>query len=84
MKPPLPMLQLLEPQNSDSGRESPNMAETLMLRGELVGHAGWVTSISTPLDPNSDIILSSSRCVSLEAILSQMHMLCAIWTLGNV
>ena len=55
-----------------------------MLRGELVGHAGWVTSISTPLDPNSDIILSSSRCVSLEAILSQMHLSCAIWTLGSV
>ena len=37
------------------------MAESLVLRGELVGHSGWVTSISTPLDPNSDIILSSSR-----------------------
>jgi len=37
------------------------MAESLVQRGELVGHAGWVTSISTPLDPNSDIILSSSR-----------------------
>ncbi|CAK0740963.1 hypothetical protein CVIRNUC_001290 [Coccomyxa viridis] len=37
------------------------MAESLVQRGELVGHAGWVTSISTPLDPNSDIILSASR-----------------------
>lgn len=39
-----------------------NMAESLSLRGTLEGHAGWVTSITTPLDPNSDIILSSSRC----------------------
>ena len=38
------------------------MAESLSLRGVLEGHAGWVTSITTPLDPNSDIILSSSRC----------------------
>ena len=38
-----------------------SMAESLSLRGTLEGHAGWVTSITTPLDPNSDIILSSSR-----------------------
>ena len=38
------------------------MAESLSRRGVLEGHAGWVTSITTPLDPNSDIILSSSRC----------------------
>ena len=50
----------------------PNMAESLVLRGELVGHAGWVTSISTPLDPNSDIILSSSRCDTLEHELAFM------------
>jgi guanine nucleotide-binding protein subunit beta-2-like 1 protein len=37
------------------------MAEQLSLRGTLEGHTGWVTSIATPLDPNSDIILSSSR-----------------------
>ncbi|KAK9815254.1 hypothetical protein WJX72_000717 [[Myrmecia] bisecta] len=37
------------------------MAENLSLRGTLEGHSGWVTSIATPLDPNSDIILSSSR-----------------------
>ncbi|EIE27458.1 WD40 repeat-like protein [Coccomyxa subellipsoidea C-169] len=37
------------------------MAETLYHRGSLEGHAGWVTSIATPLDPNSDTILSSSR-----------------------
>lgn len=48
----------------------PNMAESLVQRGELVGHAGWVTSISTPLDPNSDIILSSSRCGILVQLLS--------------
>jgi guanine nucleotide-binding protein subunit beta-2-like 1 protein len=37
------------------------MAEQLSLRGTLEGHTGWVTSIATPLDPNSDIVLSSSR-----------------------
>ncbi|BDA48746.1 Guanine nucleotide-binding protein subunit beta-like protein [Coccomyxa sp. Obi] len=37
------------------------MAETLYHRGTLEGHSGWVTSIATPLDPNSDTILSSSR-----------------------
>jgi guanine nucleotide-binding protein subunit beta-2-like 1 protein len=37
------------------------MAETLALRGTLKGHSGWVTAIATPLDPNSDVILSSSR-----------------------
>lgn len=39
------------------------MAETLYHRGTLEGHSGWVTSIATPLDPNSDTILSSSRYV---------------------
>lgn len=38
-----------------------NMAETLTLRGELKGHRGWVTSIAPPLDPTSDVLLSSSR-----------------------
>ena len=37
------------------------MAEQLTIRGTLVGHAGWVTSIATPLDPNSDTVLTSSR-----------------------
>lgn len=37
------------------------MAETLALRGILEGHTDWVTSIATPLDPNSDTILSGSR-----------------------
>jgi guanine nucleotide-binding protein subunit beta-2-like 1 protein len=37
------------------------MAETLALRGELKGHRDWVTSIATPIDPNQDVILSSSR-----------------------
>lgn len=37
------------------------MAETLILRGELVGHRGWVTAIAPTLDPNSDVLLSSSR-----------------------
>jgi guanine nucleotide-binding protein subunit beta-2-like 1 protein len=40
------------------------MGEQLTLRGELVGHAGWVTQIaSTPVDPN--MIISSSRDKSL-------------------
>lgn len=37
------------------------MAESLSLRGTLEGHRDWVTSIATPLDPNSDTILSASR-----------------------
>jgi guanine nucleotide-binding protein subunit beta-2-like 1 protein len=37
------------------------MSETLSLRGTLEGHAGWVTSIATPIDPNSDMIVSASR-----------------------
>jgi hypothetical protein len=37
------------------------MAETLTLRGELKGHSGWVTGIAPPLDPASDVLLSSSR-----------------------
>jgi len=37
------------------------MAENLSLRGTLKGHDGWVTSIATPLDPASDVILSASR-----------------------
>jgi hypothetical protein len=41
------------------------MAEQLSLRGTLEGHSGWVTSIATPLDVNSDIVLSSSRYVGL-------------------
>jgi hypothetical protein len=37
------------------------MAETLTLRGELKGHRGWVTAIAPPLDPSSDVLVSSSR-----------------------
>ena len=37
------------------------MAETLVLRGTLKGHEGWVTAITSPLDMSSDVILSSSR-----------------------
>lgn len=37
------------------------MGEALAYRGSLKGHAGWVTCISTPLDPNSDTIISGSR-----------------------
>ena len=40
------------------------MAETLVLRGVLKGHAGWVTAIACPLD-NPDLILSSSRDKSI-------------------
>lgn len=41
--------------------KSINMAETLTLRGTLSGHKGWVTAIAPPLDPASDVLLSSSR-----------------------
>eukprot|EP00884_Botryococcus_braunii_P010581 jgi/Botrbrau1/19524/Bobra.0035s0023.1 len=41
------------------------MAEQLSLRGTLEGHSGWVTSIATPLDPNADLIISSSRDKSI-------------------
>lgn len=41
------------------------MAESLSLRGQLEGHSGWVTSIATPLDPNSDTVLSASRDKSI-------------------
>ncbi|GAX81966.1 hypothetical protein CEUSTIGMA_g9394.t1 [Chlamydomonas eustigma] len=37
------------------------MAESLTLRATLKGHAGWVTSIATPLDPTSNMLLSASR-----------------------
>jgi len=40
------------------------MAETLVLRGVLKGHSGWVTAIACPLD-NPDLILSSSRDKSI-------------------
>jgi guanine nucleotide-binding protein subunit beta-2-like 1 protein len=36
------------------------MADSLALRGELVGHDDWVTCLATPLD-HSDSILSGSR-----------------------
>jgi len=36
------------------------MGEQLSLRGELKGHAGWVTSIATHAD-NPNLVLSSSR-----------------------
>jgi hypothetical protein len=36
------------------------MGEHLTLRGELVGHGGWVTALATtPEDPN--LLLSASR-----------------------
>jgi guanine nucleotide-binding protein subunit beta-2-like 1 protein len=37
------------------------MAESLVLRGTLEGHKGWVTAIACPLAPESDSIVSSSR-----------------------
>lgn len=46
-----------------SNSPPPKMAETLTLRGVLKGHSGWVTSIAPPLDPASDLLLTSSRCV---------------------
>mmetsp|Transcript_11234 Transcript_11234/g.20296 ORF Transcript_11234/g.20296 Transcript_11234/m.20296 type:complete len:321 (-) Transcript_11234:1008-1970(-) len=36
------------------------MTETLVLRGYLKGHGGWVTSIATTLD-NSGLVISGSR-----------------------
>ena len=45
----------------ERAREERRMAETLILRGELKGHEGWVTSIATPLEPSSNQILSASR-----------------------
>lgn len=39
------------------------MTESLTLRGELRGHTGWVTSIATPLEQDSDLLVTSSRCV---------------------
>ena len=38
-----------------------NMPEQLTLVGTLKGHAGWVTSIATPADPNANFIVSGSR-----------------------
>ena len=40
---------------------------TLTLRGELIGHKGWVTAIAAPLDPTSETLLSSSRCAPAAA-----------------
>jgi hypothetical protein len=37
------------------------MAETMTLRATLKAHSGWVTSIATPLDPASNMLLSASR-----------------------
>jgi len=37
------------------------MAESLVLRGTLKGHAGWVTAIAAPLDPASNLLLAASR-----------------------
>ncbi|PRW20813.1 Receptor of activated kinase C component of 40S small ribosomal subunit isoform A [Chlorella sorokiniana] len=48
------------------------MAETLTLRGELLGHKGWVTAIAAPLDPTSETLLSSSRDKTV-----------MVWQLGN-
>lgn len=48
-----------------TGPYSASMAESLSLRGSLEGHSGWVTSIATPLDPNSDTVLSASRDKSI-------------------
>ncbi|KAI3886765.1 hypothetical protein MKX03_027221 [Papaver bracteatum] len=47
------------------------MAETLILRGTLVGHNDMVTSIACPID-NSDMIVSSSRDKSI-----------LVWTLSK-
>ena len=37
------------------------MSETLIQRGELRGHEGWVTSIATPVDGSLNTLLSASR-----------------------
>jgi guanine nucleotide-binding protein subunit beta-2-like 1 protein len=36
------------------------MSDSLVLRGYLKGHSGWVTSLATTMD-NSDMVVSSSR-----------------------
>lgn len=41
------------------------MAETLIPRGELHGHRGWVTAIAPSLDASSDLLVSASRYVPL-------------------
>ena len=37
------------------------MAETLVHRGDLKGHSGWVTAVCCPLDQNADVVLTASR-----------------------
>lgn len=39
------------------------MSESLVLKGTLEGHGGWVTAIATSAE-NPDVILSSSRGMS--------------------
>jgi guanine nucleotide-binding protein subunit beta-2-like 1 protein len=41
------------------------MAETVVHRATLKGHAGWVTAIATPADPKSNMLLSASRDKSI-------------------
>ena len=60
--PPPPLQQIATATASFPPPPNPTtMAETLSLRGTLEGHSGWVTSIATPIDPNSDMIVSASR-----------------------
>lgn len=57
------------------------MAETLQLKGTLLGHNGWVTQIATnPKYP--DMILSSSRGEFLQFMLDFIVMTC-FWNLYN-
>ncbi|KAK9811085.1 hypothetical protein WJX73_001483 [Symbiochloris irregularis] len=37
------------------------MAETLVHRGDLKGHSGWVTAVCCPVDQNADVVLTASR-----------------------
>jgi hypothetical protein len=59
----LPSITFKQSRNENENENDIIMAETLSLRGELKGHRGWVTAIAPPLDPTSDVLLSSSRCV---------------------
>lgn len=48
------------------------MADPLTYMGSLRGHGGAVTSLATPLDPKSDILLSSSRYDDVTGVFSRL------------
>lgn len=50
------------------------MGEQLTLRGTLLGHGGWITSIATTAE-NAGMILTASRDKVLLRILNHVHQL---------